>query len=120
MPSLLPASDLPHPPASDGQGSLGSRGLSAPRSAAQGSLSAAWLGRGPSRRGSARARRGLLPSEVGAQGGGAQQMWGLTPWGLVSAKGSSVWLMVERGWGAAGLGLLLYGRSGPGRARLQV
>lgn len=62
----------------------------------------------------------MLPREVGARGGGAQQMWGLTPWGLVSAKGSSAWFMAVRGWGSAGLGPLLYGRFGPGRARLQV
>lgn len=85
LPSPLPAP--PHPPGSDGQGSALSRGSSRLGSAAQGSLSAGWPGWGLSRRGLAWTRRVGLPREQGARGGGAQQMCGLTPWGLVSAEG---------------------------------
>lgn len=110
-PCLFP----PHPPGSDGQGSVVSRGSSRLRSAAQGSLSAGWPGWGLPRRGLALTRRVGLPSEVGARGGGAQQMWGLTPWGLVTAEGIWAWFMAVSGWGTHGLGQLLYELSVPGR-----
>lgn len=74
-----------------------SRGSSRLRSAALGSLSAGWPGWGLPRRGLALTRRVALPSEVGARGGGAQQMWGLTPRGLGSAEGIWAWFMAERG-----------------------
>lgn len=91
-----------------------SRGRSGLRSAAQGSLSPGWPGWGLSRRGLARARSAGLSRQVGPRGGGAQQMWGLTPRGLASAEGTWAWFMAGTGWASRGPGPLLYGRSVPG------